>query len=87
MRQREEGCCYAYSRADGSCYSLQRAEYPRLLADWMAGKAFFTGFAFYGSTITLKLGDIVAVADTSAEELALGAADRRADAKEDALEG
>lgn len=83
-RQREEGCCYAYNKCDSS-WSLARSEYQRLLADWMAGKAFFTGVAFYGSAITLKLGDIVAVADVEPEHMALRVADTAADEAEDAI--
>lgn len=51
----------------------------------MAGKAFFTGAGFYGSEIVLKLGDIVAVSDASAEALAAGREDRDQDEREDAI--
>lgn len=83
MRQREEGACYAYSKADGSAYSLPRSEYPRLVSEWMAGRAFFQGQGFYGATVHLKLGDIVAVADTPAEAMAASRADKRMDEDED----
>lgn len=86
-RQREEGVCFAYSKADGSCYTIDRAEYPRLLADWMAGKAFWTGLAFYGSTITLKLGDICAVSDCLTEHMTARRQDEDADKAEDAING
>lgn len=85
-RQREEGACYAYSKADGNAYTLQRGEYVRLKADWMAGKAFFTGLAFYGAEMTLRLGDIVAICDTTADHLAAAREDRSADEREDAIE-
>lgn len=86
-RQREDGVCFAYSKADGSCYTMERAEYPRLLAEWMAGKAFFTGISFYGSTITLKLGDIIAVSDCTSESIAARRQDEDADKAEDAING
>jgi hypothetical protein len=83
IRERELGACYAYSKADGSAYRFARDEYARLHADWLAGKAFFTGRMLYGSTGTLKLGDIVAIIDTSSEELLAGLEDRRADEADD----
>jgi hypothetical protein len=85
MRQRDDGACHAYSKADGSCYGLQRSEYPRLLAEWMAGRAFFIGIGFYGSTLALKLGDIVAVSDCSPESLAADRQDQAQNDSEDAL--
>lgn len=85
MRQREDGVCYAYSKADGSQYVLARSEYPRLLQEWMAGKAFFTGMGFYGSTLTLKLGDIVAVSDFPTECTQAARKDQEADKREDAI--
>lgn len=87
IREREIGACYAYSRADGSAYRFQREEYTALRADWMAGKSFFTGQMLYGSLCTVKLGDIIAVVDTSAEQLMAGLADRRADEAEDRADG
>lgn len=85
-RQREAGCCYAYSKADGSCYAIARGEYARLLEEWMAGRAFWTGQGFYGARLTLRLGDIVAVADSSPESIMGRLADIRADEHDDALE-
>ena len=88
LRQREQGACYAYLKYDpAQCFALRRSEYARLKADWMAGKAFFTGVAFYGSEATLKLGDICAVIDTPAECMAAARADSAQDEREDALEG
>lgn len=86
MRQRDEGACYAYSKSDGSSYSLQRSEHARLKADWMAGKAFFTGVGFYGSELTLKLGDIVAVSDVAPEHIIASLDDQRANEREDAID-
>ena len=83
IRQRELGACYAYSKADGSAYAIPRADYPRLLAEWMIGRAFYTGQSYYGGTITLKLADIVAVCDTPPEAMAMGRADKRADEEDD----
>lgn len=85
LRQREEGACYAYSRADGSSYSLRRSEHARLKAEWMAGRAFFTGLGFYGSEITLKLGDIVAVSDVLPEHITAANDDARSNESDDAL--
>lgn len=86
MRQREDGTVLAYSKSDGSCYVFPRSEYPRLLADWMAGKAFFTGPGFYGGKTTVKLGDVVCVADTPPEAIRARADDDRANAREDAID-
>jgi hypothetical protein len=85
LRQREEGACYAYSRADGSSYSLRRSEHARLKVEWMAGRAFFTGLGFYGSELTLKLGDIVAISDVAPEHIASATEDQRANESDDAL--
>lgn len=84
-RQREDGVCWAYSKHDASSFALDRSEYPRLLAEWMAGRAFFTGLAFYGSTITLKLGDISAVVDSPPETMQAARDDAEADKREDAI--
>lgn len=84
-RQREDGACYAYSKADGSAYALPRSEYPRLLAEWMAGRAFFVGSSFYGATMALKLGDIVAVSDEPPESLAAARADRADNERDDTI--
>ena len=83
IRQRERGACYAYSKADGSAYALPRSEYSRLVSEWMAGRAFFEGPGYYGGTIHLKLGDIVAVTDTPAAALMAGRADQRSNEDED----
>lgn len=85
MRQREEGICSAYSKADGSCYALPRSEYPRLLSEWMAGRAFYTCQAFYGGEMTIKLGDIVAVCDTPPEAIEAARDDNGQNEKEDAV--
>ncbi len=85
MLRERDGACYAYCKGGQTSYTLARSEYPRLLADWMAGKAFWTGLALYGSTVTLKLGDIVAVFDSPGDALRSGLEDRAADAREDAL--
>jgi hypothetical protein len=82
-RQRIDGACYAYSKNDGTAYALPRSEYAILLAHWMAGRAFYTGLSFYGGTITLKLGDIVAVSDAPPASLLDGRADQRANEEED----
>lgn len=85
-RQREEGACYAYSKSDGNAYLFDAAEFPRLKADWMAGKAFFEGAGFYGSPVVVKLGDIVAIIQESPDSMAASRADRAEERKEDALE-
>jgi hypothetical protein len=87
IRQREIGSCFAYSRADGSAYAFARDEYAPLLNDWMMGRAFFTGASVWGSPLTVKLGDIVAVSDVSPESMAAQREDRKADERDDALEG
>jgi hypothetical protein len=86
IRQRELGSCYAYSKADGSAYAFARDEYQPLLHEWMAGRAFFTGTSVYGSPLTVKLGDIVAVSDVSPEALEAQREDRKADERDDAIE-
>lgn len=86
-RQRETGFVAAYSRADGNAYRLERGEYQRLLDDWMAGKAFFTGCNCYGDVVSLKLGDIVAVSYHTPKGLAAARADTQADEREDAIDG
>ena len=86
VRQREVGSCYAYSKADGSAYAFARDEYQPLLQEWMAGRAFFTGLSVYGSVLTVKLGDIVAVSDVSPEQMAAQREDRKADERDDALD-
>lgn len=85
-RQREDGVVYAYCKSDGSAYGFAREEHAALKAAWMAGKAFYEGHGFYGSPLTVKLGDIVAIIDASAEELAAQRADKAADEREDAIE-
>ena len=86
MRVREDGACFAYSKSDGNAYMFQRSEFPRLKADWMAGKAFFEGMGFYGSVVVVKLGDIVGVLDETPEAMAASRSDKAADKKEDAIE-
>lgn len=85
MRQREDGACFAYSKSDGACFVLPRSEHARLKQEWMAGRAFFEWRAFYGSALTLKLGDIVAICDSSAEQLQSGRSDAAEDKREDAI--
>lgn len=85
-RQREEGVCLAYSKSDGSSFSLPRSEYPRLKQEWMRGAAFFETVGFYGSPSVIKLGDIVAISDCSAESIQARADDTKADEREDAIE-
>jgi hypothetical protein len=85
IRQREVGSCFAYSKADGSAYAFARDEYQPLLQEWMAGRAFFTGYSVYGSLLTVKLGDIVAVSDTSPEAMEMQREDRLADERDDAV--
>lgn len=85
-RMRDEGAAYAYSKSDGSAYVFGRNEFSRLKSDWMAGKAFFEGTGFYGSPVIIKLGDIVALIDESAESMAAGRADKKEDARQDAID-
>lgn len=86
MRQREDGACFAYSKGDGSCFVLPRAEHQRLRTEWMAGKAFFDGRGFYGSAITIRLGDIAAVSESDPDMLRCAREDAAADAREDAID-
>jgi hypothetical protein len=86
IRQREVGACFAYSKADGSAYAFARDEFQPLLQEWMSGRAFYAGLSVYGSPLTVKLGDIVAVSDVSPEALAAQRDDRKADERDDALE-
>lgn len=85
MRLRVDGACFAYSKADGRPYALPRAEYLRLLNDWMAGKAFFTGESLYGGVVTLRLGDICAVSDSPPAALIAAADDQADEEREDSL--
>ena len=87
MRQRELGACFAYSKSDGNAYVFHRSEYPRLKADWMAGKAFFEGRGFYGSVVIVKLGDIIGVIDEIPDAMAACRADKAEDKKEDEILG
>lgn len=86
-RQREEGAVFAYCKSDGSAYALTRDQHAAVKSAWMAGKAFYEGTGFYGSPLTIKLGDIVALIDASAETLAAQRADVAADKMEDAIDG
>ena len=83
MRQREDGCCYAYSKSDGSAYCFPRSEFPRLKVEWMRGAAFFESQGFYGHAMTIKLGDIIAVADCTPESMARQRDDKKQDEIED----
>lgn len=82
-RQREDGYCLAFSKADGSAYTLPRSEYTAVHAAWMRGEAFWTGGGFYGGAITLRLGDIVAVTDIPPDVVRAQRADKHAEAEED----
>ena len=81
-RVSEDGACYAYTKRDGTAFVLPRSEHDRLKRDWMAGKAFFEGFGFYGGAITIKLGDI----DSSPQSLAAAAQDEARKRQEEAFE-
>lgn len=86
-RIRELGVCLAYPKAEGSPYHLAVAEYDRLLADWMAGKAFFDAEMHYGGRVSLRLADIVALAEITPASLAAQREDERADKAEDLIDG
>lgn len=81
-RKRELGALYVYTKG-GITFLLQRECGESLRNDWSAGKAFYTGTGFYGSLLTMKLAEVVAVLDESAESMAAGRADHDADARED----
>ena len=85
-RIREEGVCTAHSK-DGGNWNLPRSEFSRLKQEWMAGAAFFEGRGFYGSTIVLKLGDIVGLGDTTPEQIKDRMDDDAAAKKEDEILG
>jgi hypothetical protein len=59
--RRDTGYTSACIKGSNSAYALEPDEYKSLLADWMAGKAFWTGRAYHGDTVTIKLGQIEAV--------------------------
>jgi hypothetical protein len=72
--RRDTGYTSATIKGDGA-YALHPEEYERLLADWMAGKAFWTGRAYCGDTVTIKLGQIEAVIRATPEGLAAARAE------------
>ena len=86
-RVRDEGCVHAYSKVDGNAWLISRAEYPRLRADWLAGKAFFECDGFFGSKLAFRLTDIYAISDNSPESLAANRADTAQDNRDNAIQG
>lgn len=86
MRQREDGVTLAYTKHDGPCFVLPFDAYDRLKTEWASLPfAFFSGTNFYGAPITIKLGDIVAVTQLTAEQLKAARDDSQEDDREDAL--
>jgi hypothetical protein len=85
MRQREDGVTFPYTKSDGACFVLPRGEHESIKRAWMAGKAFWEGSGFYGGALTIKLGDVVAICDNSAESLEAARADYAEDKREDAI--
>ena len=86
MRQREIGVCRAFCKGEGGYYVLDKNEYDRLKADWMAGKAFFEGVGFYGQPVVFRLMAIEGITVESAEIIVDQLADKAADRKEDDLQ-
>ncbi len=86
IRIREVGACIAESKTGGE-YTLSRADYGPLLRAWKAGEAFYEGHTPYGNPVTIRTGDVVAVADMTPEQIAAKRADQRANEADDAIDG
>ena len=87
-RIRDLGTCLAYPKGgDGQPYHLAIGEFDRLREDWMAGKAFFDGEMHFGGRVTLKLMDVVAIAEVTPASLAEQRANQKADKEDDLLDG
>lgn len=62
MKQDEIGCVQVWMRDDPDAFSLHPECYEPLREAWMRGEAFFTTRDCYDGPVTLKLGNVVAVA-------------------------
>lgn len=87
MTRREEfGVCYAHA-FDGSSYVFARACYETMLAEWMAGKAFYEGHGPFGQAINVKLSRIEGISDFSPDQIAAYDADQREQQQQDMISG
>ena len=83
MRLQDEGACFVYCKSTKRPYLLPRADYARIKAEWMAGRAFYEGSGFYGSPLTLKLGDVVGLINDTPQAMKAAQADYEEGEEED----
>ena len=76
----EIGSCRVYMKGDDKCFVLHPAHYPMIRAAWMNGNAFYEGEDGYGDALTVKLGEVAAVALWTPEAIAQAMAEQREDA-------
>lgn len=52
---------------ENSSYRIPPEDFPRALADWMAGKTFYEGHTFHGGELIIKLGVVESIQLTTPE--------------------
>jgi hypothetical protein len=57
-----EGYTRFYTKGLSDGFNLSASCYDDLMEAWKAGRAFFDGWDCYGDPITVKLGDVSAIA-------------------------
>ena len=79
--RKKDGHTRAYSKG-GGWYSLALDEFARVRGEWMAGRAFVDTIGVQGEPITLKLAEVQAVSQMTADTLDAMREDEAADARE-----
>lgn len=72
-----EGYARAFLRNGGGTFDIPAPYYTQLLADWMAGKAFFHATDVWGDAVVMKLGEVWAVGLCTVDGLARFQADEQ----------
>ena len=83
MKQDEIGCTQIYLKEDPDPFQLHPDEYSKVREAWMKGEAFYTGRDCYGEAVTLKLGQVVAISESTAAVRAQAREDRKTDKMRD----
>jgi len=79
MKQDEIGCVQVWLKEDADSFQLHPSCEESLRSAWKNGEAFFDGQDCYGEPLTIKLGQVVCIARSSAEVRRQVREDRAAD--------
>lgn len=81
-----DGHARIYTRSDG-WYNIPLDQYGVVRDTWMAGKAWIEVPEFHGGMLTVKLAEVEAVRQVTADSFLAIAADVRAEREEEMLHG